>query len=115
MRGRDDVVVVEHAGPVRIVSLRGEHDADTNPILHAALGEAVASVDPIVVDLTSCTFIESTCIAELVHAGQSTSPGRFAVVVASDSEAGRLLDLVAFSALLPVYEGRDEAITAVST
>jgi len=114
MSGRDDAVVVEQAGSVRVVGLRGEHDVDTGPLLESVFAEAVVSGDAIVADLTACTFIDSTCVAILFTAGQSVPVGRFAVVIKPDGGAARLLDLVAFAAVLPVYETRNAALAAVT-
>jgi anti-anti-sigma factor len=114
MSGRDDAVVVEHAGRVRVVRLRGEHDVDTKLQLESVFAEAVASGDPLVADLTACTFIDSNCVAVLFGAGQSVPVGRFAVVITPNSDAARLLNMVAFSAVLPVYDKQAEALAAMT-
>jgi anti-anti-sigma factor len=110
MSRRDDAVVVEQAGDVRIVSLRGEHDVDTAPRVRPVLSGATEGAYPVVVDLTDCSFIDSSMVAVLLGACQAVGLGRFAVVIKPGSEAARLLDLVAFSAVVPVYQSRRAAV-----
>src|SRR5262249_1576768 len=103
----------EQAGTVRVVVLRGEHDVSTMRRLRAALRNAREAGDGTVVDLAECGFIDSSSLAVLFHGCQGTPVGRFAVVVAPDTEVSRLLDLVAFGKIVPVYATRDDAICAV--
>jgi anti-anti-sigma factor len=114
MAQRPGDVWAEQAGTVRVVMLRGEHDVSTVMRLEAALADAIAGGDGVVVDLTVCSFIDSGSVAALLTAGQIGPVGRFAVVIKPGSEAARLLDLVAFSAVLPVYETRAAALVAVT-
>ena len=114
MAQRPGDVWAEQAGTVRVVILRGEHDVSTVMRLEAALAERSGEGDGVVVDLTACSFIDSSSVAALLTAGQSVPIGRFAVVIKPGSEAGRLLDMVAFSAVVPVYETRREALVAVA-
>ena len=104
----------EHAENVRVVVLRGEHDVSTLRRLKLVLDDSKNS-DATVVDLTECGFIDSSSLAVLFHACQDSAVGRFAVVVPPDTEVARLLDLVAFGKVVPIYPTRDEAITAVET
>jgi anti-anti-sigma factor len=107
-------VVVERAGDVRVVSLQGEHDLDTAPEVTAILGGAVEGAYPAVVDLTTCTFIDSSMVAVLLEACQAVGLGQFALVIKPGSEPARLLDLVAFGAVVPIYKTRRAAITAMA-
>jgi len=114
MTGREEAVLVEQAGDVRIVSLRGEHDLDTAPQVGAMLSGAAASAYPVVVDLTECTFIDSTLVAVLLGACQAVGLGQFAAVIRPGSEPARMLDLVAFGAVVPIHTTRRAAIAAVA-
>lgn len=102
----------EQAGNVRVVVLRGEHDVSTLRRLKVVLDAAKPS-DATVVDMTECGFIDSSSLAVLFHASQGRPVGRFAVVVPPNTEVSRLLDLVAFGKVVPVYASRTEAIEAV--
>jgi anti-sigma B factor antagonist len=63
------VEVEVHATGVVIVTLRGEHDLNTKPHLSDALARAGDSAD-VLVDLSECSFIDSTVIGVLVLAYQ---------------------------------------------
>lgn len=103
----------EHAGNIRVLVLLGEHDVGTTRRLTAELANANKEGDATVVDLTQCGFIDSTSLAVLFHASQKRPLSRFAVVVPPDTEVSRLLDLVAFGEVVPIYPTRQEAISAV--
>jgi anti-anti-sigma factor len=55
----------ELAGNTAVVTLAGEHDLFTKGLLEAALREA-RTASTVIVDLTPCTFIDSTIIATLL-------------------------------------------------
>jgi anti-anti-sigma factor len=114
MGRRDEGVVVDQVGDVRIVSLPGEQDVVTAPRIRAMLGGAAESAYPVVVDLTECTFIDSSVVAVLLGACQAVGLGQFAVVIKPGSEPARLLDLVAFAAVVPVYKTRRAALAAMA-
>jgi anti-sigma B factor antagonist len=103
----------EQAGTVRVIVLRREHDVSTIRRLKVALAAAIDASDGVVVDLSACTFIDSSSLAVLFHACQSAPVGRFGVIVAPDTEPSRLLDLVAFGAVVPNYATRDAGVAAV--
>src|SRR5437762_3277753 len=102
----------EHAGTVRVLVLRGEHDVSTIGRLKSALGGKQS--DGTVVDLTECGFIDSSSLAVLFQASQARPVGGFAVVVAADTEVSRLLDLVAFGKVVPIYPTREDALRAIN-
>jgi len=103
----------ERAGTVRVVVLRGEHDVSTMRRLESALDGALPG-DGTVVDLTQCEFIDSSSLAVLLHASQARPVGGFAIAVSPDTEVARLLDLVAFGKVVPVYQTREDAVRAIN-
>jgi anti-anti-sigma factor len=113
MARRPGDIGAEWAENIRVVVLRGEHDVSTNRRLRIALRTAQQTGEGTVVDLVECGFIDSSSLAVLFHASQNMPVGRFAVVVAPDTEPSRLLDLVAFGQVVPIYATRDEAIRFV--
>ena len=113
MARRPGDIRAEQAGTIRVVILRGEHDVSTNRRLQTALRTAKQAGEGTVVDLVECRFIDSSTLAVLFHASQNMPVGRFAVVVAPETEPARLLDLVAFGQVVPIYATRDEAIRFV--
>jgi anti-anti-sigma factor len=59
------VALAHHARGVALVTMRGEHDLSTQTVLARAL-EFAAEHSNVVVDLTDCSFIDSTVINELI-------------------------------------------------
>jgi anti-anti-sigma factor len=113
MAQRPGDIRAEQAGTVRVVVLRGEHDVSTIERLRSALDLRHAGGGT-VVDLTECGFIDSSSLAVLFHASQARPVGGFAVAVAPESEVSRLIDLVAFDKVVPVYPTRGDAVRAIN-
>ena len=80
--------------PTRVVGLSGEHDVSTAPELERALAMAVASGDPVVVDLRRTTFADSSILGTIIRASTQAGRHRFAVVMPPPGEVTRLFDLV---------------------
>ena len=59
---------------VRVVTLAGEHDLSSTVQIAAAFTDAAAGRGPVLADLTSATFIDSSVIAELVSAHELCAP-----------------------------------------
>jgi anti-anti-sigma factor len=113
MRQRPGDLRAERAGAARVVVLRGEHDVSTIRRLESAL-EGAEPGEGTVVDLTECEFIDSSSLAVLFHAGQVRPVGGFAIAVPPDTEVARMLDLVAFGKVVPVYPTREDAVRAIN-
>lgn len=109
-------IVSESEGDVIVVTLRGEHDLSTAPVVRAELEQAVATGAAIVVDMTETQFIDSSILGVLVEGYRSLSAdaGReLAVAAAPGGPVTRLLDLVAVSDVLQVYPTRADALAAL--
>jgi anti-anti-sigma factor len=70
----------------------------------------------IVIDLSRCTFVDSSGLAELIRAkrtlnGASGGPG--VAIVAPSPQPRRLLKMTAVETFLPVFESRREAEAAI--
>ena len=103
-------------GDVLLVVVRGEHDIYTAPTLRERLDEALERKGGVVVDLTKATFVDSSVLGALLDArrrAHDASQG-FVVCVGDSVEPGvrRILDITGLVPVLPVVEGREEAITA---
>jgi anti-anti-sigma factor len=61
------VALERHTAAVAVVTLRGEHDLTTRAAISEALARAGDESD-VLVDLSECTFIDSTVIGVLVFA-----------------------------------------------
>src|SRR3954462_14802283 len=103
-------------GDVVIVVVEGEHDIYTAPTLRERLDEALGRGGGIVVDLTAATFVDSSVLGALLDARRrAIEAGQGYVVCVGDAvEPGvqRILDITGLVPVLPVLQGRDEAILA---
>lgn len=104
-----------HASGVALVALRGEHDLSTQPDVALALTRA-ADCRGVLVDLSECTFMDSSLIAELVRTsrGLETRDGRLELVIPGDARAiQRIVKLTGMAALIPTHQTREAALAAL--
>jgi anti-anti-sigma factor len=98
-------LTVGRRGAVTTVAVVGELDLATAPRLSAALAEH-RDADPLVVDLTGATFIDSTGVRVLVEADRrGAGSGSPLEVLVGEGPVRRVLDLC----------GLDDRLTIVST
>jgi anti-anti-sigma factor len=116
MLERKGDILLDAAGSARVLRLCGDHDASTIATLEPALDAAILDEAAVIVDLSECTFLDSSCVAVLFRARQRAAGGRLVAVIEPGSAmaASRLLDLVRFSSVVPVYESREDAARAVT-
>jgi len=98
-------------GATRIVSVAGELDLATSARLSALLDRLASDRSALVVDLTECTFIDSTGLAAILHGAR---PMVSFSVVCGDGVPGELLRMTAIDQTIPVFEGLDEALNGTS-
>jgi anti-anti-sigma factor len=109
------VEVAFHRLGVAIVTVRGEHDADRKQALSDALAGAAPQLN-VIVDLTECTFVDSSVVGTLMAAGSELDGrgGTLALVIppkaASVQRAAKLSGL---ADALAVHTTRGAAIASV--
>jgi anti-sigma B factor antagonist len=113
------ILLDDAAGDVVVVVVEGEHDIYTAPALRERLEEALGKGGGVVVDLTGATFVDSSVLGALLDARRralDASQG-FVVCVGEQVEPGvrRILDITGLVPVLPVVNGRAEAIEAART
>jgi anti-anti-sigma factor len=94
-----------------IVKLRGELDVSSKLCLAHALAGASEQAK-VLVDLSECTFADSSVVAALVVARDELRArgGRLEVVIPPDARAmRRLADLARLADILPIHETRSAA------
>ncbi len=113
------ILLDDSAGDVVVVVVEGEHDIYTAPTLRERLDEALERGGGIVVDLTKATFVDSSVLGALLDARRrALDAGQpYVVSVGEEVEPGvrRILDITGLVPVLPVVEGREEAVTAART
>jgi anti-sigma B factor antagonist len=109
-------VNVDSPPRVAVVTLRREHDLSTHPQIVAAL-ERASGRPNVVVDLSECTFIDSTVIRALfvAHRDITARGDRLAVVlpVTGSSIVNRAFDLMRLRDVLLVHDSLGEALAAL--
>jgi anti-sigma B factor antagonist len=110
----------ELEGGIRLLEVNGELDLSTSTQLEGPLEEAVSSpAAAVLIDLTDCTFIDSTGIAMVVRAWQRVDAaagngGEGGLVLCCQNEqVRRVLEVTGLEHSLRVLETRDEAVTAL--
>jgi anti-anti-sigma factor len=98
-----------------IISLRGEHDLDTRPLIESALA-AVSSRAYVVLDLSACTFADTTVISSMTRAVRTKQAANGELVLvapAPRTPALRALELMGIDQILTFHACRDAALAAI--
>jgi anti-anti-sigma factor len=109
------VAVAHHARGVALVTMRGEHDLSTRPILARALQLAAAHSN-VVVDLSECSFIDSTVINEFIKTSDSVrGNGEQIMLVISPEQThlARIAKMVGLAQIFEVHESKEEAFVSL--
>jgi anti-anti-sigma factor len=111
---RDSIEFEVHSAGLAIVTLRGEHDLGTAPEITTQLTAASDQLE-VLVDLSRCTFVDSTVIGALLRMSNAMHArgGMLSLVIPSGKhQAVRgVFELMSIERLLPTYETRAAAIT----
>ena len=109
-------VEVAHAAPgLAVVSMRGEHDLSTAPELMRALERAAAGSN-VLVDLSECSFIDSTVIKAFVKTANTIHARgeRLVLVIPPDqTQVARVAEMTQLAKLFPIHAARDAALASL--
>lgn len=110
----------EIEGGIRLLEVNGELDLSTATQLEGPLDDAVASpASAVLIDLSDCTFIDSTGIALVVRAWQRVDAGAGnggeggLVLCCQNEQVRRVLEVTGLEHSLRVFGTRDEAVAAL--
>ena len=113
MWGEKPTVEVRSApGDVIILTLTGDHDLATKP----ALVEELAAVPPdaaVIIDLTRCTFIDSTVIGAILGARVPDRPRVSLVLPPDTSYVTRALSVIGMRDILPAHPSVEAALASL--
>ena len=96
-----------------VLTISGEHDLNTAPDLRSQLDRMIEEGDPIVIDLSPATFVDSSILGVILDARRRATEGGigFAVTQGDGAEAvARVLEITGLRGELPVHSSRDEAV-----
>jgi anti-sigma B factor antagonist len=107
---------VEHAtADLTIVNVRGEHDLGNRQALAETLA-ATGDRSDVLVDLSECTFIDSTVLGVLLAAAQEreAAGARLGLVIPPGTHiVFRITEVAGVASFLPIYASRDEAVAGL--
>jgi anti-sigma B factor antagonist len=103
---------------VAVLTISGEHDLSTAPILRRRLEGLLDEGTAVVVDLSPATFVDSSILGVILDGRRraATAGIGFAIVHANGADAvDRVLEVTGLRAELPVHASRGEAFSEVSS
>lgn len=103
-------VRIEKRDDAHVVSLHGEHDFASAPLVRERLADARGASGRIVVDLSAANFIDSTIAGALVEAFRADTPPRLRFVIPAATFPRRVFFRMGFGTGLPVYERVEDAL-----
>jgi len=106
-------VTIRRADAAARVVVAGEVDLASADRLREALESELGSGRPILVDLASCTFIDSVGLSVLIQAAQRA--GRTLGIVSPSPAVRRLIELTQLESLIPVFESEADAADLTSS
>jgi len=98
---------------VAVLTIRGEHDLSTAAELRSQLDGLIDSGEPILVDLSPATFIDSSTLGTILESRRrANEAGTGFEVLHEQGTPGvsRVLEITGIRRELPVHASRDEAM-----
>ena len=102
-------------GNTGVLAVAGEFDLSGTTEYRLARGEALGRPGPVIIDLSDCTFIDSTGIACVIRTFERADRAerRFGLV-ASDFHVRRVLELVGVPDRIPCFTTMHEALAELA-
>jgi anti-anti-sigma factor len=115
---RPDIDVFDAEGDRWVVALRGEHDIATADQLAERFDAIFAEGTKIVVDLSEADFIDSSTVRVILQAyryAEATHGDKVVLVVPpANTTLQRLLEVSGLGRILPVFQDRQQALSALA-
>lgn len=110
-------VTIARDGSVLIVSVRGDLDLESTPMLTAGLDRALSDDVPsaVIIDLTDVDFLSSTGMTALIDTHRRLGALVALAVVSNGPATTRPLTLVGMDEMLSLHADLDAALAAVSS
>jgi anti-anti-sigma factor len=111
------VEIVHHAPGLAVVSMRGEHDLCTAPELTQALEQAALHSN-VVVDLSACSFIDSSVIHALVTSARrvhARDEQLVLVIPSESSQVARVARMTHLAEIFPIHPTRGAALASIQS
>jgi anti-anti-sigma factor len=106
---------VEHRQGVAVLTVEGEVDVTTAPVLHRAIADAlVDEPSALVIDLSAVQFLASAGLQILVEANDEVRGRADLAVVATGPATRRPIQLTGLDSMFSLHNSLDDALLAVS-
>jgi anti-sigma B factor antagonist len=106
----------EQAGAM-VIAVRGEFQISTLDAIRAATDDALTLRRPMVLDLSGCTFIDSSALRLVLHLQRALDDddlGSTLAVAIGESPVRRMLSLTAIDRSVRVIASLEDAVSAVA-
>jgi anti-sigma B factor antagonist len=97
------------SGPFTVLTVTGEIDLATAPLLQRAFDE-LGQQDQLVVDLSEVTFLDSTGIGVLINGRRDHAGDGALRIVSTQPSIAKLFALTGLTDVFPIYPTLDEAL-----
>jgi len=113
---REELLERAVARRIRVIAISGELDMAAAPAFERALFDSVDGDEPVILDLSQVSFMDSTAIGALlaVRRRLQLRPSRLAIVCAPGSEIERTLDYMGLDAAFSIVQSRPQAATELA-
>jgi anti-anti-sigma factor len=110
-----------HASPedghVMVIAIEGEFDLASCETLKPAADEAVGRRRPLILDLSQCSFIDSSGLRLILQIAKELEEGEGPpapmCLVLGESEIRKLFSLTAIDQSIPLFDTREQAMTGL--
>jgi anti-sigma B factor antagonist len=101
---------------IRVIAIIGELDMAAAPSFEQALLDSVNGNEPVILDLSQVSFMDSTAIGAMlaVRRRAELRPSRFAVVCEAGSEIERTLHYMGLDSAFSIVQSRPQAATELA-
>lgn len=97
---------------IAVLSISGEHDLSTAPDLRARLDALIEAGDPVIVDLSPATFVDSSILGAILDARRRAQDAGNGLAVAQcdgTDAVARVLEITGLREELPVHASLEAA------
>ena len=109
----DFVVHSREVGAATVIAVSGELDIHTAPDLTEVLSPAIAAGQPVIVDLTDVTFMDSSGLSVFVTALKRAREAETTLVlVVSEPRVMRVFSITGIDTLIDIHATLDSALSA---
>jgi anti-sigma B factor antagonist len=102
---------VEKRGPAVVISVAGDVDVLTSDSVRETIERAEGDAPRVVISLLECPYLDSTGLTVLV-ATQRRLGARLAVVVASDGNVRKIVEIASLAQFIHIVPSLEEALAA---